>query len=990
MYIGYDKRKDTKPHNLTDEGTALLVHEHIDSFPRVESHYCRKDSTKQYLGSDLNISIMHRLYCEDFCASKNIQPVSRFIYQKIFHQYEPALDFFIPKKDQCYKCNAYKSATDKTLLLEEYESHKKREKDAMLMKKKDKEKAVAEKGSSFRAVTFDLQAILQVPFAGDNQIFYKLKLNVYNFTIFDASNSNGYCYVWDETHGKKGSTEIGTCILKYLYELPETVTHVSSFSDTCGGQNRNKYVAAAMLFAVNKIHHLNVIDLKFMESGHSYLEADAMHATIERARKHKSIYTTREWSVLIPTARRNPRPYYVNNLRFDDFYDLQELAATMTPNTTTNTNQEKVQWLKIRWMRFEKTDPYLIKYKYELSDEEFLLIDVAGRRKRGRQQGWSSYELSKKYSQRIPISLKKKNDLLFLLRTKLCSSKNPYFYTNNNTTYYIAVSDSRKRLVNRQEWKREKAKKKRYVHVKILCSIQKYSTLFFRHSRQQLPEFPTCSHKTKVHQCSSLTMTDIRKFNEKCYCESSKTYQDMFILKHCITRNPRRPGTKIKENVLNKPKTVSVKYNIYTSKGTIPVCKKAFVSILGIGKSRVERILKDYHQKGALPAERRGGDRVSQRSLHKKQAIRNFIESITCCETHYARNKTVLRRYLPCELSIVKLWKMYNSRIGEHLKVKQCFFRNIFVREYNIGFGSPKIDVCSKCLQFSEKIKKISNQHERIRVMTEQRIHKLRSNAFYDLLREDNPKIATFSFDCQKNLPLPKIPDQACYFSMQINLYNFTMVTGHSKSRLNPETVKSFIWTECGRQRSSNEIVSAVFYALKNFSFDEEVERVRLVADGCWGQNKNSTMVGMVQYWLQCCSPSHIKCVELVYPVVGHSFFPPDRAFAQIEKKRTVEVDERDTDTEQDGVSDDSSDETEISDDYMYTGIPMYTGKDGQTKWSKMLPPSSQTKSHNLVLRIPGPVKAVKSAKTILQRFSTFIDDTMIDIIVICTNIKIE
>nr|CAH7723265.1 unnamed protein product [Callosobruchus chinensis] len=103
-----------------------------------------------------------------------------------------------------------------------------------------------------------------------------------------------------------------------------------------------------------------------------------------------------------------------------------------------------------------------------------------------------------------------------------------------------------------------------------------------------------------------------------------------------------------------------------------------------------------------------------------------------------------------------------------------------------------------------------------------------------------------------------------------------------------------------------------------------------------------------------------------------------------------VEVDERDTDTEQDGVSDDSSDETEISDDYMYTGIPMYTGKDGQTKWSKMLPPSSRTKSHNLVLRIPGPVKAVKSAKTILQCFSTFIDDTMIDIIVICTNIKIE
>nr|CAI5868926.1 unnamed protein product [Callosobruchus analis] len=61
-------------------------------------------------------------------------------------------------------------------------------------------------------------------------------------------------------------------------------------------------------------------------------------------------------------------------------------------------------------------------------------------------------------------------------------------------------------------------------------------------------------------------------------------------------------------------------------------------------------------------------------------------------------------------------------------------------------------------------------------------------------------------------------------------------------------------------RRISNEIASAVFYVL---------ERVRLVADGCGGQNKNSTMVGMVQYWLQY-SPSHIKYLQLAYPVVGH------------------------------------------------------------------------------------------------------------------------
>lgn len=42
-----------------------------------------------------------------------------------------------------------------------------------------------------------------------------------------------------------------------------------------------------MLYPVNNIDHLKIIDMKFMESGHSYLEADSMHSTIERTKKHK-------------------------------------------------------------------------------------------------------------------------------------------------------------------------------------------------------------------------------------------------------------------------------------------------------------------------------------------------------------------------------------------------------------------------------------------------------------------------------------------------------------------------------------------------------------------------------------------------------------------------------------------------------------------------------------------------------------------------------
>ena len=43
---------------------------HITSFPKIESHYCRKTSKKQYLARDLNITKMYELYQQ---RQKNIK-----------------------------------------------------------------------------------------------------------------------------------------------------------------------------------------------------------------------------------------------------------------------------------------------------------------------------------------------------------------------------------------------------------------------------------------------------------------------------------------------------------------------------------------------------------------------------------------------------------------------------------------------------------------------------------------------------------------------------------------------------------------------------------------------------------------------------------------------------------------------------------------------------------------------------------------------------
>lgn len=292
--------------------------------------------------------------------------------------------------------------------------------------------------------------------------------------------------------------------------------------------------------------------------------------------------------------------------------------------------------------------------------------------------------------------------------------------------------------------------------------------------------------------------------------------------------------------------------------------------------------MKTYYETGKLLTEKRGGDRVSIKYIHKKEAIMKFINKIPCEEPHYCRGNTK-RYYLPSELSISKLWRIYNSQAEHELKVKKSYFRYIFNTNYNLGFGTPRTDVCATCLKFESEMKMQKDVEERNKLMVAQRLHKLRAKAFFEMVKEERPGLKTFSFDCEKNLNLLKVPDQVAYFLRNMYLYNFTIVEGSSKSKLTPNNVFPYCWTENVYPKAANEIASAVYHRLKNSDFTS-CHTLRLIADGCAGQNKNTIMLGMLSKWMTE-APKNIKKIEMVFPVVGHSYIPPDRVFAKIEKE---------------------------------------------------------------------------------------------------------
>ena len=66
--------------------------------------------------------------------------------------------------------------------------------------------------------------------------------------------------------------------------------------------------------------------------------------------------------------------------------------------------------------------------------------------------------------------------------------------------------------------------------------------------------------------------------------------------------------------------------------------------------------------------------------------------------------------------------------------------------------------------------------------------------------------------------------------------------------------------------------------------YNDNHKVVRLISDSCGGQNKNSSMIVMISYWLAHDAPQNIRIVELIFSIEGHSYIPPDRVFGRIER----------------------------------------------------------------------------------------------------------
>ncbi|KAK3788051.1 hypothetical protein RRG08_051123 [Elysia crispata] len=150
-------------------------------------------------------------------------------------------------------------------------------------------------------------------------------------------------------------------------------------------------------------------------------------------------------------------------------------------------------------------------------------------------------------------------------------------------------------------------------------------------------------------------------------------------------------------------------------------------------------------------------------------------EKCVARSSHYSRNQNPNKVYLSEELNFHLMWLLYLKQYenDQYVKytsgkkhdmkpvVKYKYYSNIFLTEFNIGFGSPRSDTCLKCDQLQQQIENVKGDEELVNQKSnERRLHQSQVDNGYTLLRRKSNEALgknnfdMMTFDFQQNLPL--------------------------------------------------------------------------------------------------------------------------------------------------------------------------------------------------------------------------------------------
>lgn len=381
-----------------------------------------------------------------------------------------------------------------------------------------------------------------------------------------------------------------------------------------------------------------------------------------------------------------------------------------------------------------------------------------------------------------------------------------------------------------------------------------------------------CKSKCRL-KCTTTVNLETRNLLFESYYKMETNVKNTYLfksLKQFETARVSKNATRVR--------SCSFKYFVKNGITEIQVCKTAFCEIFQIGRKKVD-IIQQRYTEGASPREDLQGKHTNRPHKIQDHVITFIVEHINSFpadSSHYSRNNNPNRKYLSPTLNIHQLFLLYIEKCDEKnkpqcYKVKEGTFRNIFCTKFNLGFGSPQSDTCSKCDSGeSENAEHINLYKTAFEVQKRDRAYAL-----------ENSSTCFMTMDLQQTMPLPKLSTSKAFYLRQIWFYNFGIHTITSENGHKPFM---FSWTEEVAGKGSNEVGSCLMYftQLSQLTFKQNIKHLIIWSDSCSGQNKNFNIICLYQYMVL---KGLYETIDHKFPEVGHSYLDSDRDFGRVKKR---------------------------------------------------------------------------------------------------------
>jgi len=126
------------------------------------------------------------------------------------------------------------------------------------------------------------------------------------------------------------------------------------------------------------------------------------------------------------------------------------------------------------------------------------------------------------------------------------------------------------------------------------------------------------------------------------------------------------------------PRNWSFRYLLNSKNGKVPVCKKFFLDTFQVSEGRLKRVLNSANVGNDLRGMMVGSSRKLSEEARKH--VQNHIKTFPKFESHYTRSHNPNRRYLHPDLTLRKMFNLYELHCEENKikAVNEWTYRKIF------------------------------------------------------------------------------------------------------------------------------------------------------------------------------------------------------------------------------------------------------------------------------------------------------------------------